>query len=70
MEKNFNYVIQNKYKLGITREDQLLLYVKGKKKVKKSYMIYTLEMDFTLLNRRNNLAVISVLIKYAAKPIR
>lgn len=33
-------------------------------------MIYILEMDFTLLNRRNNLAVISALIKYAAKPIR
>lgn len=33
-------------------------------------MIYTLEMDFTLLNKRNKFAVMLALIKYAAKPIR
>lgn len=65
----FNCVIQNKGQLCITREDQLLLYVKREIKVVKSRKIYKLEIGFILLNKRNE-PMIFVLIKYAVKGIR
>ncbi len=68
MERIFDHVIQNKGRLYITREDQLLLYVRGEERVEKSCMIYALEMSFTLLNRRNEL-MISVPTRYVAKSI-
>lgn len=69
MEGIFDHVIQNKGRFCITREDQLLLYVKGKGEIGKNRVIYTLEMSFTLLNKRNEL-MISALIECAAESIR
>lgn len=64
----FDHVIQNKDKLCITKEDQLLLYVKVEKRVKKIREIHILEMDFTLLNKKNGL-MISVLTGCAVEGI-
>lgn len=61
-------MIQSKGSLCIVREDQLLIYVRGKKKVRKSCIIHILEVGFTLLNRKNNF-MISALTEYAAKGI-
>lgn len=60
VERIFDYVIQNKGKLCVTREDQLLLYMRGEGRVGKSYVIYALEMTFTLLNRKNKLMISSL----------
>ncbi len=68
MEGIFNHVIQNKVKLCVIREDQLLLYISGEERVGKICVIFALEMGFTLLNRRNEL-MISVLIKCRAEDI-
>ncbi len=57
VEKIFDYIIRNKGRLCVTREDQLLLYMRGEGRVGKSRVIYALEMSFTLLNRRNKLMI-------------
>lgn len=51
-------MIQNKGRLFITREDFLLLYKKKKEKIRKSCMVYVLEMGFTLLNKMNQLMIL------------
>lgn len=55
LEEVYNYVIKNKRKLYITKKDQLLLYVRRKKGIKKIHIIHALEIEFSLLNRRNEL---------------
>ena len=57
VEGILDYVIKNKGRLCITRENQLLLYVKGEKGVGKSRVINALKMGFALLDRRNNLVL-------------
>ncbi len=69
MEGVFDHLIENKDRLCVTREDQLLLYVRGERGVGKSRVIHALEMGFTLLNRRNEL-MISAPTKCAAGGIR
>lgn len=66
IEEIFDHIIQNKDRLYITREDQLLLYVRGERGIGKNCVIYGLEMGFTLLNRRNEL-IISALIGCAVE---
>lgn len=55
----FVYGIRNKGTFCVTREDLLLLYVRGKRGVGKSHVIYALEMDFILLNRRKKLMILA-----------
>lgn len=43
----------------LQREDQLLLYMRKKEKVGKSYIIYMLEISFTLLNKKNELIILA-----------
>ncbi len=64
----FDYIIQNNCRLYIRREDQLLLYVRREGGVGKTRVIYVLKIDFTLLNRRNEL-IILVLTGYTAEGI-
>lgn len=69
VEGVLDHVIQNKGRLCVTREDQLLLYARGEGGVRKSHMIHALEMGFTLLDRRNEL-ILSALTGCAAEDIR
>lgn len=64
----FDHVTQNKSRLCVTKEDQLLLYVRRKRGVGKYCIIYALEFDFILLNRKNEF-IISALIGYAVNGI-
>lgn len=57
VEGVLDHVIQNKSRLCVIREDQLLLYVQGKRGVGKSRVIYELEMGFTLMDRRHELMI-------------
>ena len=68
MEGVFDNVIQKKGRFCITREDQLLLYVKREGRAGKSYVICVLEKRFTLLNNRNKL-MISILAGYITEVI-
>lgn len=69
LEGIFDHVIQNKGRLYVTREDQLLLYVRGEGRVGKDRIIHVLEMSFTLLNRGNEL-MISASTRFAAEGIK
>lgn len=69
MEGVFNYIIQNIDRLYVTRENLLLLYVRGEGELGKSRIIHALEIGFTLLKRRNEL-VISVPTGCVAEGIR
>lgn len=53
-----DHIIWNKGKLCIIKKDQLFLYVFGKGRVERSCVIYVLEMDFNLLNRKNDLIIL------------
>lgn len=64
VERILDHVIRKKDRLFVTREDQLLLYVREERGFRKIRVIFTLEIDFTLLNRRNGL-MISVLTRCA-----
>lgn len=55
MEGDFNHEIGNKDKLCIIKEDQLLLYIRGQRRIRKNCVIYALKMEFTLLDKRNEL---------------
>ncbi|WP_375449089.1 AAA family ATPase [uncultured Nostoc sp.] len=68
VEGVLDHVIRNKGRLCVTREDQLLLYVRGEGGVGKSRVIHALEMGFTLLDRRNEL-MLSAPTGYAAEGI-
>lgn len=52
-----DHVIKNKGRLCITRENQLLLYVRGERDMRKSRVINVLEMGFALLDTRNELVL-------------
>lgn len=54
MEGILDHVIRNKDKLC---KDQLLIYVKEKREVRKSHVIYALEMGFILVNKKNELII-------------
>lgn len=69
MKRIFSYVIQNKDRLCVIREDQLLLYVREEKRIGKSCVIYALKTGFTLLNKKNEF-MISAPTRYAAEDIR
>lgn len=69
MKVVFHYLIRNKGRLCVIREDQLLLYVREEEKVEKSCIIHILEIGFTFLNKKNELIVI-VATRCAAKSIR
>lgn len=60
MEGIFDHIIRNKDRLCVTRENQLLLYVKGEGGVRKSRIIYTLKMGFNFLNKRNELMILAL----------
>lgn len=61
VEGIFDHIIRNKNRFCVTKEDQLLLYVKGEGGVEKSCIIYALKMGFTLLNRRNGLMILALI---------
>lgn len=63
-----DHVIKNKGRLCVTRDNQLLLYVKGERGIGKSLVINVLEIGFALLDKRNKL-VFSVLIGYTSEDI-
>lgn len=56
-------------RLCITRKDQLLLYVRREEYVAKSCVIHALKIEFTLLDKRNELMFL-VPTGYAAEDIR
>ena len=60
----FDYVIRNESRLCVTREDQLLPYMKGEGEVGKSYIIHLLEISFTLLNKKNEFLILVPTIQY------
>ena len=68
VEGVLDHVIQNKGRLYVIRENQLLLYVKGEGGVEKNRVIHVLEIGFTLLDKRNEL-MLSVPMEYAAEGI-
>lgn len=55
MKEILDYIIRNKSRLCVTKENQLLLYIEEERGVRKSCVIYVLEMDFILLDRKNQL---------------
>lgn len=57
VEGSFDHIIRNKGRLYVTKEDQLLLYVRGEGEVGKDHMIYALEIGFILLNKRRELMI-------------
>ena len=69
MEGVFNHVIPIKEKLCVTREDELLLYIKEEKGLRKSCMIYAQEMGFTLLDKRNEI-MLAIPTKCTAEGIK
>ena len=69
MKKVLDQVIRNKKRLCVTRENQLLLYIRGEVGVGKSCMIYMLEIGFILLDKRNEL-MLSAPTRCAAEDIR
>lgn len=61
----FDYMIQNKGRFFVIKENQLLLYINGKKEIGKNCLIYALKIGFIFLNKKNKF-IILVLIRFAA----
>ena len=69
IERVLDHIIQIQGRFCVTREDQLLLYIRREEGVGKSYVIHALGMGFTLLDRRNGL-MLAALTRCAAKSIK
>lgn len=63
-----DHAIRNKGKIYLKLNQQLLIYVRDKGRVRKRRVVKTIEIDFVLLGRRNKL-VISTSISFAKNRI-
>lgn len=63
-----NYAIKNKRNFNFDLIQQLLIYIRGKKKIKKSRVMKVIEMSFALLSKKNKLGI-SVLTDFVADNI-
>ena len=59
IEQVFDHVISHKKRMYESRKNQLLLYVKNESDVDKNRIIRTLEVEFDLLKKRNELMFIA-----------
>lgn len=57
IENILDYAIKNKRKIYLNLDQQLLIYIKGEKGVKKTKVVKALEIGFTLLNKWNKLVI-------------
>lgn len=58
LEVVFDYIIQNKDRFYVIKKNQLLVYIRREREIRKSYVIYMLEIGFTLPNRRDKLMIL------------
>ncbi len=63
-----DHAIKFNGKMFLNFGEQLLIYIRGEKRVRKSRIVKAIEMDFTLLSKKKEL-VISVSIGSAANSI-
>lgn len=68
VEKIINHIIKNKGRMRFDTDKQLLLYVQGKRCIRKSWVVKALELGFAFLDRCKEL-VISTPTGYAAEGI-
>lgn len=63
-----DHILKNKGRIYLDSDKQLLIYIRGEERVRKSRVVKTIEMGFTLLGKRKEL-VIFVLTRFAVNSI-